>query len=59
MANDVQFIILDKFLPNLLEEMGHEIDWNDDEDRDRYYTFRNKVEQLLDKYYGGLTWVMF
>ena len=53
MANDVQFIILDKSLPNLLEEMGHEIDWNDDEDRDRYYTFRNKVEQLLDKYYQG------
>jgi len=47
--NDVQFIILDKSLPNLLEEVGHEID----EDRDRYYTFRNKVEQLLDKHYGG------
>ena len=53
MANDVQFIILDKSLPNLLEEMGHEIDWNDDEERNNYHAFRNRVYQLIDKYYQG------
>jgi len=53
--DDVQFITLDKSLPNLLEEVGHKIDWESDEERDRYYTFRNKVEQLLDKYYQGGT----
>ena len=51
--DDVQFITLDKSLPNLLEEVGHEVDLESDKDRDRYYTFRNKVEQLLDKHYGG------
>ena len=51
--DDVQFITLDKSLPNLLEEVGHKIDWNDDEERDRYYIFRNRVFQLIDKYYQG------
>tara|TARA_B100001093_G_scaffold215265_1_gene206538 strand:- start:988 stop:1161 length:174 start_codon:yes stop_codon:yes gene_type:complete len=53
--NDCKFIELDDSLPNLLEEVGHEVDWESDKDRDRYYTFRNKVEQLLDKYYQGGT----
>ena len=51
--HDVQFITLDKSLPNLLEEVGHKIDWESDEERDRYYIFRNRVFQLIDKYYQG------
>jgi|TARA_S200000501_G_C20848804_1_gene754815 siderophore synthetase component len=51
--DDVQFITLDKSLPNLLEEVGHKIDWESDEERDRYYIFRNRVFQLIDKYYQG------
>ena len=51
--DDRQFITLDKSLPNLLEEVGHKIDWESDEERDRYYIFRNRVFQLIDKYYQG------
>ena len=51
--NDHQFITLDTSLPNLLEEVGHKIDWNDDESRNNYYAFRNRVYELIDKYYQG------
>jgi hypothetical protein len=51
--DDNQFIILDTSLPNLLEEVGYKIDWNDDEDRSKYHAFRNRVYQLIDKYYQG------
>ena len=50
--DDVQFIKLDTSLPKLLEEVGHKIDWESDEERDRFYIFRNRVYQLIDKYYG-------
>ena len=39
--NDHQFITLDTSLPNLLEEVGHKIDWNDDESRSNYHAFRS------------------
>ena len=55
--HDHQFITLDTSLPNLLEEVGHKIDWNDDESRNNYYTFRNRVYQLIDKYYQGGSYV--
>ena len=51
--NDNQFITLDTSLPNLLEEVGYKIDWNDDESRSNYHAFRNRVYQLIDKYYQG------
>jgi len=51
--DDNQFIKLDTSLPNLLEEVGYKIDWNDDEDRSKYHAFRNRVYQLIDKYYQG------
>ena len=51
--NDNQFITLDTSLPNLLEEVGHKIDWNDDESRSNYHAFRNRVYELIDKYYQG------
>ena len=52
--NDCKFIELDKYLPKLIKEvLDYQIDWEDDEDRNRYYEFRNRVEGLMDKYYGG------
>ena len=52
--NDCKFIELDKSLPQLIEKvLDHEIDWESDEDRNRYYEFRNRVEGLMDKYYQG------
>ncbi len=52
--NDCKFIELDTSLPTLIKEvLGYQIDWEDDEDRNRYYEFRNRVEGLMDKYYGG------
>jgi len=56
--NDCKFIELDKSLPKLIKEvLEYEIDWESDEDRNRYYEFRNRVEGLMDKYYGG-RWCM-
>ncbi len=37
----------------LQEVIEYEIDWESDEDRNRYYEFRNRVEGLMDKYYQG------
>ena len=46
---------LDTNLPSLLEDVGYKIDWNDDEERNNYHAFRNRVYQLIDKYYGEST----
>jgi hypothetical protein len=52
--NDCKFIELDTSLPKLIKEvLDYQIDWESDEDRNRYYDFRNRVEGLMDKYYGG------
>ena len=51
--DDSQFIKLDTSLPNLLEEVGHKIDWNNHKDVSNYDSFRNRVFQLIDKYYQG------
>ena len=55
MMDDNQFIKLDKNLPSLLEDVGYKIDWNDDEERNNYHAFRNRVWYLIDKYYGEST----
>ena len=55
MMDDNQFIKLDTNLPSLLEDVGYKIDWNDDEERNNYHAFRNRVYHLIDKYYGEST----
>ena len=54
--DDHQFITLDTNLPSLLEDVGYKIDWNDDEERNNYHAFRNRIWYLIDKYYGESKW---
>ncbi len=49
--DDIQFMELDDSLPNLLKKLNYNVDWESDKERDRYYSFRNDVEKLLDNYY--------
>ena len=51
--NDIRFMELDDSLPNLLKNLNYNVDWESDKERDKYYRFRNDLEKLMDKYYGG------
>jgi len=52
--NDVQWLKLDVSLPHYVEEvLERSIDLADDKELQKYHQFRNDVEQLIIKYYGG------
>jgi hypothetical protein len=51
--NDIRFMVLDDSLPTLLEKLNYNVDWESDKERNNYYRFRNDLEKLMDKYYGG------
>ena len=51
--DDIQFMELDDSLPNLLKKLNYNVDWESDKERNYYYRFRNDLEKLMDKYYGG------
>ena len=52
--NDVQWLKLDVSLPHYVEEvLERTIDLADDKELQKYHQFRNDVEQLITKYYGG------
>ena len=56
--NDIRFMVLDDSLPTLLEKLNYNVDWESDKERNKYYRFRNDLEKLMDKYYGGKIWVV-
>jgi len=56
--NDIRFMVLDDSLPTLLEKLNYNVDWESDKERNNYYRFRNDLEKLMDKYYGGKIWVV-
>ena len=54
MMNDVQWLKLDVTLPHYMEDvLERSIDLGNEDELQRFHQFRNDVEKLIDKYYGG------
>ncbi len=52
--NDVQWLKLDVTLPHYMEDvLERSIDLGNEDELQRFHQFRNDVEQLITKYYGG------
>ena len=52
--NDVQWLKLDVSLPHYVGKLlERTIDLADDKELQKYHQFRNDIEQLITKYYGG------
>ena len=52
--NDLQLLKLDVSLQHYVEEvLERTIDLADDKELQKYHQFRNDIEQLITKYYGG------